>query len=130
MPWRLGVRRTPHPIDVPPILSPEADRFLSTLLDSVPPPGAEFSMAQWEFIAGHTDEFVRAVGDVFQAAHAYVAKWWKARNPTTMTLLAWKRLGMSPIAVCSPTPLTWPLSGFGLTAHRCRFDSGSRPKLV
>ena len=77
--------QAPPPLGVMPTLSDGERVAFGDLLNTVPDPGAEFSMGAWMQVSAlRWGIFVRITGDVFKAAHAYTATWRDTRKPITM----------------------------------------------
>ena len=72
------------PLDEGPMLSPGALRALSLLLRGIRGGEYPFSFDVWQAAATLGDIFARECGDLFKAAHAYVAAWRRTRSPSTM----------------------------------------------
>ena len=73
------------PIDSPPGQSPEANLALEELSLSIHPEDSAFGFDDWNRIATYTDQYIRLAGDLFQAAHAYTARWRLGRAPANLS---------------------------------------------
>ena len=70
-----GYESDTPPLDQPPPLSTSATEALDTLFKFIPGEDAPFDYGAWDAINTLTDLYIKRVGDLFQAAHGYTAKW-------------------------------------------------------
>ena len=111
------------PIDSPPGQSPEANLALEELSLSIHPEDSAFGFDDWNRIATYTDQYIRLAGDLFQAAHAYTARWRLGRAPATLPPSGLAQFeGISPpnftnahynwIPLACPHAATWCQRGY------------------